>query len=113
MPATQQSHLTLPISHGLLSVASGHFQNIMFVPFKDRFLYHKVMCFGEEITKHLQIVILIQKMLTVNNNNNLLFHQKNQAYWIRSAGYSGVMNLHIGLNGYCEVSAGSFVLHTV
>jgi hypothetical protein len=51
MPATQSSHLIPPISHGPLSVASGNTENIMSVPFKDHFLYNRVMCFGDEITK--------------------------------------------------------------
>jgi hypothetical protein len=53
MPATQPPHLILPVSHDPLYVASGSFQNIMFVPQKAHFLYNRVTCFGEEIIKRL------------------------------------------------------------
>jgi hypothetical protein len=52
MPATQQSHLILPISHGPLRLQVA-ISKKSFVPFKDYFLYNRVMCFGEEITKSL------------------------------------------------------------
>jgi hypothetical protein len=50
-------------------------------------------------------------MVTVNNNGSQpTITKNNQAYWIRSAGYRGVMNLHIGLNEYCQVSSRQFCL---
>jgi hypothetical protein len=53
MTATQPSHLIFPVSHDPLCVASGNFQNLMFVPFKNHFLYNGVTRFGEEIIKTL------------------------------------------------------------